>query len=57
MEQAETLEDFYERKFEWIPDSLRKDIGHFNVFQLDPYVGKNAKPVPYRREIITKLPF
>lgn len=57
MEQAETLEDFYERKFEWIPDSLRKDIGHFNVFQLDPYVGRNAKPVPYRRRDYHKITF
>ena len=51
----ETLEDFYRRKFDWIPDSLKKDIGHFNIFKLDPFIGKNAKPIPYARRDFYKI--
>jgi hypothetical protein len=49
MGQVETIEQFYKRKFDWVPDNLKNEIGHFNVFRLDPYVGVNAKSVPYSR--------
>ena len=55
MEQVESLREFYERKFNWIPENLSKDWGHFNVFQLDPYIGSGAKPVPYRRRDFYKI--
>ena len=55
MEKPENLEEFYKRKFDWIPDSLRKDIGHFNIFKLDPFIGKNARPVPYKRRDFYKI--
>ncbi|MBD0289073.1 MAG: helix-turn-helix transcriptional regulator, partial [Flavisolibacter sp.] len=29
--------------------------GHFNVFRLEPFVGANAKPVPYRRRDYFKI--
>lgn len=51
----ETLEEFYKRKFDWIPDNLRKDIGHFNIFKLDPFIGRNAKPIPYARRDFYKI--
>ncbi len=51
----ETIEEFYKRKFDWIPDNLRKDIGHFNIFKLDPFIGKNAKPIPYARRDFYKI--
>lgn len=49
MDKIEKLEEFYKRKFNWVPDNLRNEIGHFNVFRLDHFVGKRAKPVPYKR--------
>jgi AraC family transcriptional regulator, transcriptional activator of pobA len=55
MSKVETIEQFYKRKFNWIPDNLKTDIGHFNVFRLDPYVGVNAKPVPYSRRDFYKI--
>jgi len=55
MDKTETLEDFYKRKFNWIPENLRNEIGHFNVFSLDPFVGKRAKPVPYKRRDFYKI--
>ncbi|MDT7828437.1 hypothetical protein RQM65_07165 [Pricia sp. S334] len=45
MKTVESLEGFYNRKFDFIPDNLRKEIGHFNIFKLEPFAGKNAKPV------------
>src|SRR6185295_17125426 len=55
MRKVETIEEFYKRKFDWVPENLHNGIGHFNVFQLDPYVGINAKPVPYARRDFYKI--
>jgi AraC-like DNA-binding protein len=55
MEKIETLEDFYKRKFDWMPDNLRNEIGHFNVFRLEPFVGDKAQPVPYKRRDFYKI--
>ncbi len=55
MSKVETIEEFYKRKFNWMPENIRSDIGHFNVFKLDPFVGKNAKPVPYSRRDYYKI--
>ncbi len=49
MSKVESIEAFYQRKFDWMPDHLRSEIGHFNVFSLEPLVGNEAKPVPYKR--------
>ena len=38
MDKFESLEDFYKRKFNWLPDNFRKEAGHFNIFRLEPYV-------------------
>lgn len=51
----ERLEDFYKRKFDWIPENLKRDIGHFNIFRLDPFIGANAKPIPYARRDFYKI--
>jgi len=53
--KVETIEEFYKRKFDWMPDNIRNEIGHFNVFKLDPFVGSNAKPVPYQRRDYYKI--
>lgn len=55
MTKVETIEQFYKRKFDWVPNNLRNEMGHFNVFRLDPYVGVNAKPVPYSRRDFYKI--
>jgi len=55
MNKMETIEEFYKRKFDWMPDDIRNEIGHFNVFKLDPFVGDNAKPVPYKRRDYYKI--
>jgi len=55
MENPETLEDFYKLKFNWIPENLKHDLGHFNLFNLEPYLGGKLKAVPYRRRDFYKL--
>ncbi len=51
-DKSESIREFYERKFEWIPENLRNDIGHFNVFRLEPFAGKS---VPYKRRDYYKV--
>lgn len=55
MEKIETIEEFYRRKFDWMPDNIKNEIGHFNVFRLEPFVGDRAKPVPYKRRDFYKI--
>ena len=38
MSKVETIEEFYKRKFNWIPNNLRNVIGHFNIFHLEPII-------------------
>ncbi|GAB4026590.1 helix-turn-helix domain-containing protein [Spirosoma koreense] len=51
MSQLQSLEDFYQSKFNWMPDNLRQDIGHFNVFRLEDSIG----PHPYIRRDFYKI--
>ncbi|WP_332910279.1 hypothetical protein [Algoriphagus boritolerans] len=55
MEKAESLEEFYKRKFNWIPENLKQDLGHFNLFNLEPYLEGKMKAVPYRRRDFYKV--
>ena len=55
MKSIENIEDFYKHKLNWVPDSVRREVGHFNVFRLAPFVGKEAKPVPYSRRDYYKI--
>ncbi|MEJ7737241.1 MAG: helix-turn-helix transcriptional regulator [Chitinophagaceae bacterium] len=55
MESTLTIEDFYQHKLNWMPDSLKKEIGHFNVFKLDDFTGPCAKPIPYSRKDYFKI--
>lgn len=55
MQKVETLEGFYWHKVNALPENLRQEIGHFNVFRLDDFVGCHAKPVPYNRKDYFKI--
>jgi AraC-like DNA-binding protein len=55
MDKVEKIEELYKRKFNWIPESIHNEIGHFNVFRLEPYVGNKANPVPYKRRDYYKI--
>lgn len=49
MDKIETTEDFYKRKFDWIPDIIRNEIGHFNVFEHVPVEPGKTTPLAYNR--------
>ncbi|MFN7115381.1 MAG: helix-turn-helix domain-containing protein [Saprospiraceae bacterium] len=55
MEKVESIEEFYKRKFGWLPDNIKNEIGHFNVFPLHPFVGERAKPAPYKKRDYYKI--
>jgi AraC family transcriptional regulator, transcriptional activator of pobA len=55
MQKTETLEDFYKRKATWIPENLRNEIGHFNLFRHEPVEPGKTKPLPYRRRDFYKI--
>lgn len=55
MNNIETIEEFYQRKFNWIPDNIRSEIGHFNVFQHEPVGPGKTKPLPYKRRDFYKI--
>jgi AraC family transcriptional activator of pobA len=55
MSRTESIEDFYKARFNWVPDTLKKEIGHFNVFRIEDFVGRNARPVPFSRKDYYKV--
>jgi AraC-like DNA-binding protein len=55
MAKTETLEDFYRHKMNWLPENLKKDIGHFNVFKVEDCVGPGKSPVEYTRRDYYKI--
>ncbi|GMQ23363.1 response regulator transcription factor [Algoriphagus sp. oki45] len=55
MDSSESLREFYERKFNWIPENIASEIGHFNIFRLEPYLEGKMKAVPYRRRDFYKI--
>jgi AraC family transcriptional activator of pobA len=55
MNKVETLEELYRQKFDWLPDNLKNEIGHFNVFKLEPFVGERAKSIPYKKRDYYKI--
>lgn len=55
MDKMESLEALYKRKFGWLPDNFRNEIGHFNVFRLEPYVPGKPTTIPYKRRDYYKI--
>lgn len=54
MNGIESLEEFYKRKFDWIPEDLKNDIGHFNMFDMKRFKDPNVT-IPYRRRDFYKI--
>ncbi|RFZ84289.1 AraC family transcriptional regulator [Mucilaginibacter terrenus] len=55
MARTETIEEFYQHKFNWMPANLSQDIGHFNVFKTEDCFLPDAKPVQYSRRDFYKI--
>lgn len=55
LEKAETLEEFYQNKFNHLPENLKQDIGHFNVFRTEDHTGPHGTPPKYSRRSFYKV--
>lgn len=55
MDSIETLEEFYKRKFELLPEEVEEGIGHFNIFHIAPFREGQRTSVPYRRRDFYKV--
>lgn len=55
MANRESLEDFYQHKFNWLPDNLKQDIGHFNVFRIEDTLAPGTTPIHYARRDFYKI--
>jgi len=55
MSRTESIEEFYLHKFASVPEGLKKDLGHFNVFRLEECYRSDAKPVVYSRRDYYKI--
>ncbi len=55
MEKIESIEEFYQRKFDWIPDNIKNEIGHFNVFEHEHGEPGKNNPLPYKRRDFYKI--
>ena len=55
MEKAETLQEFYKRKFAEVPGTFTAEIGHFNMFRLEPFIEGKPTNIPYRRRDFYKI--
>lgn len=53
--KSEKIEYFYNKKFGWLPDNIRKDFGHFNIFVLEDRRDGKLRPVPYRKRDYYKI--
>ena len=55
MPPIETLEQFYQHKFNVLPDNLQIDMGHFNVFSLEDWNLRCGAMVQYNRRDFYKV--
>jgi len=55
MNKPETIEDFYQNKFSFLPDNLNNGVGHFNVFKLEDCLRDDHKPMSYNRRDYYKI--
>jgi AraC-like DNA-binding protein len=51
----ESIEEFYLRKFNMLPDQIRKLTGRFNIFDLEPFVEGKPTTIPYQRRDFFKV--
>ena len=55
MAETQTLAEFYQQKFNWLPENLQQDIGHFNVFRLEDLQSASGKGFKYSRRDFYKI--
>ncbi|RDC57733.1 AraC family transcriptional regulator [Pedobacter chinensis] len=55
MSTTESIEDFYQKKFSFLPDNLQNNVGHFNVFRLEDCLSDHTLSMSYNRRDFYKI--
>lgn len=55
MSKSESIEEFYQNKFSFLPDNLQNGVGHFNVFRLEDCLGDGKSQLSYNRRDFYKI--
>jgi AraC family transcriptional regulator, transcriptional activator of pobA len=55
MNMPENIEALQKCEFDWMPESICKEIGQFNVFRFEPQAENTIKHVPYIRPGFYKI--
>lgn len=55
MSKPYSIEDFYHEKFNWIPENLKRGLGHFNVIKIDQLITEKPKNIPFSRRDYYKI--
>lgn len=55
MEKEESLIAFYKNKYAWLPELVADGLGHFSIFQLQPWEPGQRRSTPYRRRAFYKV--
>jgi len=52
---TESIEEFYQNKFNYQPENIQQDSGHFNVFKLEDFIVHNTTSPRYIRRDFYKI--
>jgi AraC family transcriptional activator of pobA len=55
MNTPEKTDDLHNNEFDWIPESICKEMGQFNVFRLESHAGDRTGQVPFMRPCFYKI--
>ncbi len=55
MRTKESFRDLYHHKFDWLPDNIKKEIGHFNIDRLDSHVEGDPTSIPFKKRDFYKI--
>lgn len=55
MIRLETIDDFYKKQFDSLPDRFKAEIGHFNVFKFEAVKECGLRPTPYNIRAYFKI--
>jgi AraC family transcriptional regulator, transcriptional activator of pobA len=55
MKQIETIEAFYKEKLKWMPECIKKGMGHFNIFPLNSCTCTLKRPTTFSRRDFYKI--
>ena len=55
MIQKKVFGDLYNHKFDWLPETIKKEIGHFSISRLEPYVEGGPTSIPFKKRDFYKI--